>query len=55
MDCGLMTRPLVGVHRNGPIYIAKKDGVELVDRPDGVLLRAEAYKRLAERGAFAAM
>jgi len=41
--------------RNGPIYVAKKDGVELVDRPDGMLLQAEAYKRLAERGAFPAL
>ena len=55
MSGGLMVWPLVDVARNGPIYIARKDGVELVDRPDGLLLQAEAYKRLAERGAFAAM
>lgn len=42
-----------GTHRNAPVYISSGDSLKLIDRPDNELNKAEAYKRLGERGAFA--
>jgi hypothetical protein len=41
------------MHRNAPVFVSSSDGLKLVDRPDNELNKAESYKRLGERGAFA--
>jgi len=38
--------------RNAPVYVSKNGDLTLVDRPDNELNKAEAYKRLGERGTF---
>jgi len=41
------------VYRYETVYVYSSNGLKLIDRPDNELKKAEAYKRLGERGAFA--